>query len=860
MSEANAMAETELDAGALQDAQHMSTTKFIGEAEGAISSILEPLHMTKDILASAKGAEQDIRDFLAKPVIVTNGTFTTTDSKALYHADIDVNFLNQTIWTNKTSGFFGIRTTAVYRLQVNTNGFQQGRYILAWIPTGGASTALNSTYTLSRRTYDRTAVTQLPHVEIDLGSQTEAILKIPYLSTYTHYPLNTSNSMNGSRGYIVIYTYSPLSTVATVTNIDYTLYLHWEDVDFSVPCVPQGRKIKFKRFQKPLKGLRTQGFFDSAVSAAGTVIEQEQSKSGTGPITATSNVVKNAADWVTTNVPFLSEFSAPVSWAAGICSGIANFFGWANPVDLSEVTRAVQTWYPYALNCDNIDSSMPLSLMSRNQVEILPGLGGTDIDEMSTNHLLTIPAFWQETTTWTTTTNADTSLAYFPLEPRNFQRVDSVNTSHSLYSQTPVCFFSNTCALWRGGFRLTLKIVKTQFHSGRLAVVFQPYDYNTASSTAQPDFTTASQFATRHIIDIRDSNSFTLDFPYTSMRPYHRAPALTSATSNIGSSQFDPFGFVGISVVNRLTCPNTCPSTVHILMEVSGLDGFEIAQPQDFSARIVVPGYTVIQSKKIKFSKKFKNTKTSKKYFGSETIQSSQGYFSKERAATQETVGNSYKVSDNLASARLCIGERITSILQLLKMAVPMPGQSSTVTSIMYDPTAVQVDELSNSTTYVSSNMGADYYSLFSSCFAFGRGSIRMRTVEDGAYPTQSTAPIYTSFYNTAGRANYAGIQIPAAASYLNGNREMRLTQNLQFRGGAEITMGAYMQSFTRSNTTLTQCDNGTNKIVYQDAGASPYQIVHVNDTASQAGFKLMRQVGDDFQLGLFVGCPQLYW
>lgn len=811
------------------------TTNFNADSEVATASTLMPLSLNSDIHTSVRPhSEQDLKDFLAKPIQIAKGLFQSTDNGQTFSAsDIFANLTSQTLWANKISGYFGIRATAHIRLQVNPNRFNQGLYILYWIPTGGAYTGINDLYQVSRRTWDKCAVSQLPHIKIDLGTQTEVVLKVPYLSVTNFWGINSASNNVGSSGKWGLYPYSKFSSAAGTqgtTTCPYNVYLSFHDVEFAAAAVPQANF-----FPTVCRVHSQQGFFNKAVSAASTAIDEERKSTGRGPMEATSNVIKNAADWVSTNVPFLSEISAPVSWAAGICSGICSWFGWSNPIDLSPVTRAVQTWFPYAVNCDAIDSSMPLSLFSTNQLEVLPGLGGTDMDEMSLEFLLSVPAYYYHFSA-TTGDTAGSNYFWHPLHPSQFQNSYTVNTTHTLYSQTPVCFFSQFFALWRGGFRFTFRFVKTEFHSGRFAVVFQPFDTNgTTASASAPNYQTASAYTFREIVDIRESNEFSVDIPYTSLRPYHYNSSDLANASFPGptGNTSDSFGFFGLYCVNPLTCPASVNSTIDVIVEVCALSGFELAQPTDNKLKLITPGY----------------------------VQQSATHKTKPHSAMQSTIGNSYVVSDNLISARTCIGERVTSILQLLKMSVPWInfGNSGAGSSYVLDPYAIDSYELSNSTTLLAPFAGADYYNLFTSCFAFNRGSVRFRTFIEGAYPTQSTSPVHTDVFSTYGRNVYVGILIPGGATYNTYARQLRITQNLQFRGGAEVTVGAYQKSFARTSYATTVCANGVQGETYIDPGSSSTQIQVTNDSGS-VSLAAMRQIGDDFQLGLFIGCPQVYF
>jgi len=149
---------------------------------------------------ASTGFYQDIAEFLAKPYPLYNGTFSGTDNSGTFPlTDCLTNFFTHPIYSNKVSGFLGIRATFVLRLQVNAERFQQGRYLLCFAPlmTNSASGYPGSLPRLTQVRATPTNVTQLPKVELDLNCDTEAILEIPYVSPYSHYNLLTGVGDHG---------------------------------------------------------------------------------------------------------------------------------------------------------------------------------------------------------------------------------------------------------------------------------------------------------------------------------------------------------------------------------------------------------------------------------------------------------------------------------------------------------------------------------------------------------------------------------------------------------------------------------------------------------------------------------------
>lgn len=324
--------------------------------------------------------DQNIKEFLKKPVLLASGAFTTTDTGILSSYDPYTRFLTNGMISSKVTGHLAIRGKLIVRIVINANRFQQGRYFLAFFPTGGCTTT-SQQFTSWRNMHvaSLTNRTQLPKVEFDLNRETEAVFEIPWISNYSHMVVKNSyiNSYT-SPGQLLLCSYSPLVAPTGSTVATYSVYAHMEDVSLQTPTQPQARaNFKGSAGRK---------------STVSDVQSSEQAAAQVGPVSSFLGKVSKAAD-VVAQIPLLSAIAQPVAWFADIAGSVASIFGWSNPMDLSEVTRAVQTIIPYANNCDMIDSGMPLSLFGRNQIELLSGIGATDVDEATIDHLKTIPAY-----------------------------------------------------------------------------------------------------------------------------------------------------------------------------------------------------------------------------------------------------------------------------------------------------------------------------------------------------------------------------------------------------------------------------------------------------------------------------------
>ena len=88
------------------------------------SSSLDP----RNVFDVEANTIKEIADFLAKPIAVGSGSFTTTNiwGDNLFTGDIKTLFNAQSLWVNKIQGYLSFRGDVKLRIVVNATPFQAG--------------------------------------------------------------------------------------------------------------------------------------------------------------------------------------------------------------------------------------------------------------------------------------------------------------------------------------------------------------------------------------------------------------------------------------------------------------------------------------------------------------------------------------------------------------------------------------------------------------------------------------------------------------------------------------------------------------------------------------------------------------
>jgi hypothetical protein len=728
-----------------------------------------------------------IENFLAKPEILATGAFQSSDTPttfANYRCDIG---LNTTLKANKISSALCVRFDTVVTLQVNANRFQQGRYILAFLATGGVreTSGAETTWLASHR-FSIQQVTQLPHVEIDLNVDTQVQLKIPYVS-FTNGLINNSNasaSTIGNPGFFFLYPYSPFSAASGSTLAEWTIWLHYENVEL-------WGNTNLQSYQAQSRGTSRKGK---------DLLQQEMAK--TGPIEGGLRLASSVSSAIAT-IPSLSSVAGPVSWAADFLANAASSFGWSKPSIVQEPTRIFEQKHPHFANVDSHAITQPLSLRVQNHVSVLPGAGGTDMDEMTIDYLKSIRTAFS-TVNFTTAQAEAANLFTYDMTPNNFYKAYTDGTQQVNCLST-VNFISNFFDYWRGGFTVVLKIVKTEFHSGRLLFMYTPYD--AAYLTPTPAFND-NAYLHKQILDIREGSEFVITVPYISVRPWL---SITGDSSSVGK--------ISLWVLDALVAPATVGSTVPILVEIAGAADMEFAVPRANMMTTQIP-------------------------------YSSQCYQAQVQIVSDAPIGGTSIASKSIVNDETCIGEKVASFRDLVKRGNFMHGDAyiSSVHAVISPRMAYRAIGSATTTTfqggYSANGMaGADIISILTQLYALTRGGTRLNVIPDtqnsnsmftAALRKRTWNTNYTTFATSTAQTNQEyyfdnNNCVHAVDPYSNCNLAVSVPQYSQFHSLPCAAQGAELIENYGKDQLLVNIRNSGTTISYYNlwrSGADDHQFM----------------------------------
>jgi hypothetical protein len=783
-------------------------------------------------------------DFFSRPIKIVSYQWTNSTN---FYQDFDpwnLYFTNPRV-SNRISNFYLMRCKLHLKFMINGNGFYYGRLLANYKPLD-----FNDDFTVDRAliTQDNVAASQRPHVYLDPTTSAGGDMILPFVWDYNacRLPLGDFSRL----GAVSIRTLTDLKHANGASDpITISVFAWAEDMHLSTPTVQDSL------------GLTPQ--------MEETILDPQADEYGTGPISRPASIVAN---WMgkLRDAPVIGMYARATELAASAVSGVAQIFGYSRPAVLDDIVPYRPTYVGNLANTNIPDSTTKLALDCKQEVTIDPrtmGLGATD--EMTICSISTRESYLTSFT-WGVAAIPETSIWVSQVTPMLWaENTNLGNTELHL----PACAFATLpFKHWRGSMRFRFQVVSSNFHKGRLAIMYDP----ASASSFQYEYNTNYT----RVIDIAEEKDFTVEIGWGSSYPYLECqiPGATGVTLPYSNALLAPVldnfcnGYLSVRVLNELTVPNsTVDNDVQINVFVSTGDDFEVFNPTDEGLRAMTyfPDPTLEGQGEITFLDPQASVEEVTDLDNApEASKPMQENNNEEMAATLD-------LRDGMSS--ICFGERIVSMRQCLKRyqlstAYSLSGSRSLFKRVIndffgyrgYSPTGIH----STSTADPYNYYFTDLLHYLTPAYVARRGAIRKKFLYNGQGQSSGGTRVETDqMYMSVTR-------VPTDQSYQEGYVSQPTTTTIESAPydliqnespswpGSHVTIVnvnpalevefPYQQNrrflFARSNITSDTDGQG------MEVTANVFNV---------SGYVSIREytsVGEDFQLSFFMGAPIMYY
>jgi len=495
-------------------------------------------------------------EFLSRPVQIYQYTWNESDAVGL---DVTFNpwslFFNNVIIQRKLTNYAFLRCDLKLKIMMNASPFYYGVKMFSYQPlTAFSNTTISSDANLGQLI----PYSQRPHVWLYAQNNEGAEMMLPFF--YHQQWLPTVDAFQfANMGQITALNYSTLQSANGVTGsgIPITVYAWAENVQLSGPTI-------------------------------GLVLQSDEYSDK--PISSTASAVAAAAGKLT-KVPGIGPFMTATQMGAGTLASIAAKFGFSNPPVIDNYEPIVTNAYPNLPTTEIRFPVQKLTLDPKNEVTVDPRVTGlTPIDELGIEHLIGKESFLISTT-WNSSDAPDKILFNSGVSPNLYSVAPAVAGCNTI-QMPPMAWVAQLFRYWRGDVIFRFRPICSQFHRGRLRIIWDPAG-GTSQNIANTSATQAACF--NEIIDLSKDTNVEIRVPYNQALAWsqnftsvNQNYSSSSSTANFYHTPGYTNGSIVLKVVNTLTSP-VLATNIPILISVRAAENMIFSAPVDINSRQLYP-------------------------------------------------------------------------------------------------------------------------------------------------------------------------------------------------------------------------------------------------------------------------------
>jgi len=518
----------------------------------------------------ADSSDATLGSFLERPILI--GEFSWAPGVAFSQSfDPWSLFYNDSRNVNRLANFNLLRSRLCVKFVINGNGFYYGRLLASYNPLPDYDqVTVNRGLTV---TADAVGASQRPHIYINPTECQGGTLCIPFV----HYQntLRVPEAQWAEMGVVDVRQLNPLKNVNAAPGVvgqELTLSVFaWaENVELSVPTASNPVTIVPQCLE----------------------VSPESDEYGDTPVSAVASAIARVSGKLT-SVPFIGRFAKATQIGARAVGDVGKLFGFSRPPIIDPIQTYVPRYVGGLANVNTPDAVQKLSLDVKQEVTIDPSVVGvSSADEMGLVDIAKRESYYA-TFVWSTTgypnSGPGSKLFQTQVMPTVFRTFGSGAATE--YHNMPCGMMALPFKYWGGSMEFRFQIVSSNFHRGRLRIVWDPHSLTGGGSSSG-----YNTMYTR-IVDIADMRDFTFKVGWGreySFLPVHNPMQLVDGlpvpSFSTGSGapavlqQVFGNGTISVFVVNDLTTPSPDPSidaSVEVNVFVKMCDDARFAEPTD---------------------------------------------------------------------------------------------------------------------------------------------------------------------------------------------------------------------------------------------------------------------------------------
>jgi len=505
-----------------------------------------------------------IDDFFARPVEIANSAVAVGGSLSAEYPVWDIVSKNPSVRA-KFKNYAYFRGEMTIRVSVSGMKFHTGRILLSYQPhplRNANLVAHLQNYAIGTTTYRPLVLAYLSQapgaVIMEVNANRPVELKIPFISPkpmlrlYNHGTAAIAAAASfddfENFGSLFVYTLNDIGSVSTgSSSVSYQIYAYLEDVDLGVPTATH-LAITTESLCEPVR------------------FESESDERVTGPMERASTLAATVSGALS-HVPVLAPFAKASQLIFKGLAGVASWFGWSRPGIVSSPVFVKNRPFANSSNCIGAETIEKLSLDPKMEIAVDGHAVASETDDMVLSNIVARESYLT-TFTWAATDAPGDIMYQCGVTPcLGTYYADAIGLNE-VVQPTAMGFVASTFVWWRGTITFRLDIVKSAFHNGKIAVMFEPNHQQEVIISADVAFN--KNFV--QVIDIAETTSFEFEVQWAVDRPWLRVfPAddwkSAQAIGPIIANTSDTLnGFINIYPFTSLQSPDDSDIEINVFV------------------------------------------------------------------------------------------------------------------------------------------------------------------------------------------------------------------------------------------------------------------------------------------------------
>lgn len=462
--------------------------------------------------------------------------------------------------TRQLRFFSFMRAGVKIRIQINGTKFHCGRLIAYFKPLTWNDDLEENFYSL----------TCFPHCFLDASISNSGEIHIPFTHLLTHFSQESGtlfNDSTNSLGSLNIRPFNPLQAAdKSSQSLFGQIYVSLDNPSVHLPT------YDIKKFS----------YGDGYMQGLEALLK------------------KGAGQAINTGLGLADKFTGGLVTGAG--DAICNLLGICDkPLDPVSAAPMINRTIAPLCHGAGLDRSTRLGLSPIAQTNTSPNVLGATDGDFDILTLCKMPCLLEQVE-WNTSQGSGNKLFDMLVTPtylsQSQYQTDGTGRFAN-YSPTMLAYCSRGFVYYRGTLKVRIQVIGTQFHSGRLGLVYDPHGNYDVNLTDFED----NKSHNLVIMDIQEQQELTVDLPYFAVKPWLRCDHFRSNANltNVGGVisgghiDCDASGIFRIYVLNNLVRPDNVTDKIQINVFFYAGDNFELSVPNTVAPLSVRKGPAGIQ-------------------------------------------------------------------------------------------------------------------------------------------------------------------------------------------------------------------------------------------------------------------------